>query len=166
MYDLSGKHILITGASSGIGQSIAIEASKQGANLTILGRNHERLIETQSSLEGFHHKAICSNLAIFEKIPKLISESLSFNGPIAGFVHCAAIEKTLPIRATTPSIFKEVFDINVFAGFEMIRMLSKKGNFSNDSASFIFISSVVGKKGELGKVAYSASKAAILAGVK
>ena len=45
-FSLEGKKVLVTGASSGIGKSIAIECSKLGAHLTIVGRNQERLNET------------------------------------------------------------------------------------------------------------------------
>lgn len=44
-YSLSGKTILVTGASSGIGRSIAIECSRMGATLILTGRNEERLTE-------------------------------------------------------------------------------------------------------------------------
>ena len=47
-FSLEGKHILVTGASSGIGQSTAIECSRLGAQLFITGRNEERLLETYS----------------------------------------------------------------------------------------------------------------------
>lgn len=165
-FDLIDKHIFITGASSGIGKQIAIDAAKNGAILTLLGRNSTRLEETYSLLEGSHHNIICSDITNFNDLPNIVNNSILFNDPVNGFVHCAGIEKTLPLKATTPAIFKEIFDINVFAGFEIARLLSKKGNFSEKGSSFVFMSSIVAKSGELGKVAYSASKAAILAGVK
>lgn len=48
-FDLTGKNILITGASSGIGRAVAIECSKLGAQLIVTGRDNERLQETLNS---------------------------------------------------------------------------------------------------------------------
>ena len=54
-FSLSGKAILVTGASSGIGKATAIECSKLGAKVVITGRNRERLNETFSELESEGH---------------------------------------------------------------------------------------------------------------
>lgn len=50
--DLSNKHIIITGASSGIGRACAIQASRLGAKVTIIARSEDRLKETISLMEG------------------------------------------------------------------------------------------------------------------
>jgi NAD(P)-dependent dehydrogenase (short-subunit alcohol dehydrogenase family) len=81
-------------------------------------------------------------------------------------VHSAGIERTMPIKASTPEVFKEMFEINVFAGFEIARILSRKNIVDPMGASFIFLSSVKGKLGDPGKVAYCSSKSALLAGVR
>ena len=62
-FSLEGKTILVTGASSGIGQATAIECSKMGAKLVITGRNAERLQETFNQLEGEGHQQIIADLA-------------------------------------------------------------------------------------------------------
>ena len=81
-------------------------------------------------------------------------------------MHCAGIEKTTPLKASTPAVFKEIFEINVFAGFEIARILSQKHIVDPTGASFIFLSSVKGRLGDPGKVAYCSSKSALLSGVK
>ena len=72
-FSLEGKTILITGASSGIGQGIAIECSKMGAKVVITGRNQERLKETFDQLNGEGHVMIAADLnneADIEKLEK------------------------------------------------------------------------------------------------
>ena len=61
-YSLQGKIILVTGASSGIGQAIAIESSKLGASIFATARNKERLEQTMTMLEGFGHQMILADL--------------------------------------------------------------------------------------------------------
>ena len=61
-FSLSGKTILVTGASSGIGRATAIECSKMGAVLVLTGRNQERLQETLALLEGKGHSLFTCDL--------------------------------------------------------------------------------------------------------
>ena len=57
-FSLQGKTILVTGASSGIGKSTAIECSKLGASVVVLGRNERRLRETFDQLESGNNMII------------------------------------------------------------------------------------------------------------
>ena len=61
-FTLTGKIILITGASSGIGRATAIECSKLGAKIVATGRNLENLKDTFTKLDGENHLMISSNL--------------------------------------------------------------------------------------------------------
>ena len=61
-FSLEGKQLLVTGASAGIGQAIAIACSKMGASVIITGRNVERLNVTRSLLMGEGHLSIAGDL--------------------------------------------------------------------------------------------------------
>lgn len=166
MFNLSNKKILITGASSGIGKAVAQFASSLGARLVIIARNRERLQQTFDKLEGGNHEQFVCNVTDYSLLNDVISESIRNSGYFSGFVHCAGIEKTLPLRVSKNSIFKDIFEINVFSAFEIARLLAQKGNYNPSGTSIILISSVMGIKGEIGKVSYCASKSALLAGSK
>jgi NAD(P)-dependent dehydrogenase (short-subunit alcohol dehydrogenase family) len=166
MINLQGKHILVTGASSGIGKAFAQKAAALGASLLLWGRNVEKLVETYNSLQGSGHEYLAFDITEYSKVEQNIRQSVANGQRINGFVHCAGIEKTTPIKASTPEIFKEVFEINVFAGFEIARIISQKKFIDPLGASFIFLSSVKGKLGDPGKVVYCASKSALLSGVR
>ena len=67
--DFSGRRILVTGASSGIGLETAKLLSALGAKLVVTGRNQERLEQLLGELEGDGHHAFPADLSIAESIP-------------------------------------------------------------------------------------------------
>ena len=166
MIDLTGKNILVTGASSGLGRAISKTVASQGATVFLSGRNETRLKETLNSLSGVGHFILPGDIANFSVIEHMIKSIIGKGTKISGFVHSAGIEKTLPLMSSNPSVFQEVFNVNVFSGFEFVRLLSRKNIVDPNGASFVFLSSVMGKLGEPFKTVYCASKSALIAGSK
>lgn len=165
-FSLKDKTILITGASSGIGRGCAVACSNHEANLILVARNQKNLQQTLSQLRsGTKVETILEDITNFEKLETLVAEKVEKIGKIAGFIHCAGIEKTIPIKRQNPQIFNEVFDINVLACFELAKILSSK-KYKSEKSSFVFIASVAGIVGEVGKTLYSASKGAVISGAK
>lgn len=162
---LKDKHIVITGASSGIGRETAILCSELGAKVTIVARNKERLESTLSSMKGDQHLVVIFDVTTHERIAGCVSDFVASEGKIDGFVHSAGIRKTLPQRASKPEFLLNTLSVNLVAAFEFVRVLSKKAN-SNNSASFVLISSVMGVVGEVGLSSYCASKGALISGSK
>ena len=73
---------------------------------------------------------------------------------------------TLPLRSMQPSYYEEMFSVNLIAGFELAKIISRKKYIEKNGASFIFISSVFGLLGKPGIVAYCASKGALISGAE
>ena len=166
LFSLSNKTILITGASSGIGRSCAVQCSKMGASLLLMGRNVDELNRTISELQpGTKVEMIVADFSKMIDLELLIAEKILTIGKIAGFIHCAGVEKTLPLKKQTSEVFQSIFDINVFAGFELAKIISLK-KYKAEKASFVFIASVAGIVGESGKTIYSASKGAVISGAR
>ena len=163
-FTLADKNILITGASSGIGASCSITCSELGANLLLLGRNKDRLQQTIENLKTGNHSALSYDLMNLEGIEQSLEESLNKYGKIHGFIHAAGIDITRPLNSLRFTDYQSIFKINVISGFEIARLLSKRQFCSSEGASFVFIASVMGVVGESAKIAYSASKGALLAG--
>ena len=93
-FALSGKTVLVTGASSGIGKVTAIECSKMGASVIITGRDQERLNETFSSLVGSGHKQIIADLTVENELENLVEQLPVLDG----CVNNAGIGITIPIQ--------------------------------------------------------------------
>ena len=166
LFSLSNKTILITGASSGIGRSCAVQCSKMGASLLLMGRNVDELNRTVSELQpGTKVEMIVADFSKVVDLELVIAEKIVTIGKIAGFIHCAGVEKTLPLKKQTSEVFQSIFDINVFAGFELAKIISLK-KYKAEKASFVFIASVAGMVGESGKTIYSASKGAVISGAR
>ena len=161
---LSGKTILITGASSGIGKSIAIRMSELEAKCVLIGRNVERLKEVQKLCRN-ETILFAEDLTDFGKYEGIIEETHQKFGNIYGFVHSAGIEQTILLQQLTIDNLKNIFDINVFSAIEFIRIISKK-KYKDTTQSIVLISSVMGVVGNKGLTSYSASKGAVIAMIK
>ena len=156
-FSLEGKTLLITGASSGIGQATAIECSKLGAKVIITARNEERLKETLSKMEGEGHQFFIAEQTNTEEVMNLVSELPQLNGVVL----CAGKGMTLPFPFCTREKYDDIFNVNYFAPVELLRLLVKKKKLVQNS-SVVFVSSIGGIKSfSLGNGVYGASKAAI-----
>ena len=156
-FSLEGKKILITGASSGIGQETAIQCSRLGAQIILTGRDKGRLNETYNQLSGEGHIQMIADLTIQEELENLVS-SIS---DLDGVVLCAGKPKTLPFPFCTRENFDDVFNINLFSPIELLRLLVKKKKL-NKNSSVVFVSSIGGVRayGASNSI-YGASKSAI-----
>lgn len=161
-FSLSGKKILVTGASSGIGRGIAIECSKMGANLLICGRNKERLDEVLSLLEGEGHQSFIGDLVEEMAVNALIGQI----DQLDGCVFSAGTGVTIPFQFATREKFDTVFNVNFFSQIELLRLLVKKKKMRTNS-SVVYISSIGGVlQFNPGNSVYGASKAALQSMVK
>lgn len=161
-FSLTGKTLLVTGASSGIGRATAIECSKLGACVIITARNEERLRETLSMLDGEGHQLFCCDLTHEEKLNSLVE-----NMPILdGLVCNAGINKLVPIRQLKAEDMSHIFAVNTFSPIFLLQKLAKKRKL-NKNASVVYTSSVSGVgAAAVGESMYIASKGAISAFVK
>lgn len=156
-FSLEGKTILVTGASSGIGQSTAVECSKLGAKVVITARNEERLNETLSMMEGDGHQLIIAEQTDTDQVNNLVANLPALDGVVL----CAGKGMTLPFPFCTRDKYDEIFNVNYFAPVELLRLLVKKKKLSS-GASVVFVSSIGGVESfSLGNGVYGASKAAI-----
>ena len=165
-FSLEGKNILITGASSGIGKQCAIRCSESGANIILVARDQARLENTRQQLTEGNHSAFSIDITNYSALESMVAEGVGKTGKIHGFIHAAGLEATLPLKNTSNDLYTKIFSVNVFAGFELAKLLSLKKYLSEEGASFVFISSVMGMVGEPGKVAYCSSKGALIAGIR
>jgi len=160
--DLTGRTILVTGGSSGIGRGTAILLSQLGARLLIVGRSHDKLAETLSELAGDDHIAESFDLGHVEEIPDWLENLAGQSGALDGIVHCAGISVLKPLRILTVKTIREVLSINLEAALMLARGFRRR-NVCRNGGALVLVSSVAAVRGRPGLSAYAASKGGLLA---
>lgn len=156
----AGRHILVTGASSGLGRQAALQLSQCGARLALIGRSTERLAEAASELAGTGHTTHSVDMSDAEVSADAIQAIAKENGTLSGIFHSAGTALILPARVTKNRHLDDVFAAGVRGAFGVARAASKRG-VVEDGGSLVFMSSVSAIRGRPGMTAYSAAKAAV-----
>lgn len=160
-FTLEGKTILVTGASSGIGQRTAIACSELGATVVITARNEERLKETYRQLHGEGNMMILADLTNEDDIKRLAEECPYLDG----LVNNAGIGTNKPIGFFSQKELDLVYGANTFAPMLTIRWLLKRKKL-NAKCSIVFTSSVASICSSLANGIYGSSKAALTSYMK
>lgn len=163
-FNLKGKNIIITGASSGIGKEIAKLCVENGANVGLLGRNEEALKDLVNSFTNGNNHFLACDLGEIDFEVKFISFLNHFT-KVDGFVHSAGAEITKSLSITKALDFIDNFQLNVISGFMISKIISNR-KYLNATTSYVFISSVMSIVGQPGKVVYSSSKGALVSGAR
>lgn len=160
-FSLEDKTILVTGASSGIGRSIAIECSYVGAKVVLNGRNQEQLQCTYDRLLGEGHQIIQADLtdeeqrlALVQKVPKL-----------DGLVHSAGIGSRVLCKMLEVEDLRYVMRVNFESPVLLQAELLREKKIIKGS-SIVFIASAAATMPSVGNGIYSASKAALISYAK
>ena len=114
-FDLAGRKILVTGASSGIGRQTAIALSQMGARIVLVARNPERLEATRAALAGEGHVAAIYDLSAYENVPAWMKDLAGQHGSLDGLVHSAGLHAALPLRVLEPPAVEQLWRVNVTA---------------------------------------------------
>src|ERR671921_2531101 len=160
MFDLSGMTALVTGASGGLGSSIAKSLAARGARLAVSGSNVEKLESFRSGLGG-DHVALPCNLSDGAAVDALIPQAVEALGQLDILVNNAGVTRDNLAMRMKDEEWSEVIRINLEAAFRLARAALKpmmRARFGR----IISITSVVGSTGNPGQANYVASKAGLV----
>lgn len=160
--DLTGRNVVVTGASSGIGRETAILLSELGAKVVLVARRKTELHETLKLLKGEGHVIEVFDLSNFDEIPDLLKRIAQRNGALHGLVHSAGIFLVRPLKVLSTEDVHKLFAINVSAAIVLAKGFRQKG-VCHSNSSIVLLASIAGMLGQAGLSAYSASKGAVIA---
>ncbi len=164
MFDLTGMTALVTGASGGIGSSIARCLAKQGARLALSGSNSDKLRAFRDELNeetSLDHVEITCDLANATQVEELVPAALDTFGQLDILVNNAGITRDNLAMRMKDEEWDAVIRVNLEAAFRLMRAASRpmmKARFGR----IVTITSVVGATGNPGQVNYAAAKAGLV----
>ena len=160
MFDLSGMTALVTGASGGLGSSIAKALAGQGARLALSGSNAGKLEAFAKELGGNHVALVC-DLSNAAEVDQLVPRAVEALGKLDILVNNAGITRDNLTMRMKDEEFSTVIQVNLEAAFRLMRAVCKpmmKARFGR----IVSVTSVVGVTGNPGQANYVASKAGLI----
>ena len=155
------KVVVVTGASSGIGRSLAIEFARNGYNVVAAARKVDQLETVKKDIEKAGGKAliVATDVSKESDCERLMAETMATFGRIDVLINNAGISMRAVFEKTDLNVIRQLMDINFWGTvyctkYALPHLLKSKG-------SVVGISSIAGKKGLPGRTGYSASKFAM-----
>ena len=161
---LENKVVLITGASRGIGKSIAEECVKQGAKVafTYLSSDEKaKALENELSVNGGVAKGFKSDASKYDDAQELVDKVVEEFGKIDVLVNNAGITRDTLLMRMSEEQWDEVMNTNLKSAFNLTKAVQRP-MLKARSGSIINMSSVVGVSGNAGQANYAASKAGLI----
>lgn len=161
---LQGKTALVTGASRGIGRSIALELARQGIKrLLIVARNRQQLVELAAEIEVFGVEAVPLALDLTQSVAVniAIAQAWRDHGPIHLLVNCAGVAHQASFLRSPLPLIEEEIALNLLGTYTVTRLIARRMAAQKDG-TIVNVSSLMGKIAAPTMATYSATKFAIL----
>lgn len=152
MTAFAGKRVLVTGGTTGIGHATAAAFHAAGAEVTITGKDKDRLLQAASELGVHAIQADQADLSDLDRLAREAGERLDV------LVANAGISKSALLHEVTPEDFDEEMTVNLRGTFFIVQRLAP---LLADGAAVILVSSCLDQRGAFGQSVYAASKAAV-----
>lgn len=156
---------VVTGATSGIGEAVALTLNKEGASVVAIGRR-------ENAFEQIKQKAAFPENIFFEKkdltedletLPDFVRSLKDKYGKLQGITCCAGMTEVRPLRALDVHSMKALFDINYYAPIMMAQGFADRRVNVGKGASFVVVSSIAYNRPAKAIITYSGTKAALVA---
>jgi dehydrogenase/reductase SDR family protein 7B len=160
MTDISGKVIWITGASSGIGEALALAASQHNAKLILSARREAELERVRAACRHLKNVAVLPLDLTDLDVGAALAKAESFFGPVDVLVNNAGISQRSSVLETSMDVYRRIFELDFFAPVALTKAVLP-GMVERGGGHIVTISSVVGYVGTPQRSGYAAAKHAI-----
>uniref|UniRef100_A0A8C9ZNJ3 3-dehydrosphinganine reductase n=1 Tax=Sander lucioperca TaxID=283035 RepID=A0A8C9ZNJ3_SANLU len=164
---LNGAHVVVTGGSSGIGKSIAVECYKQGAFITLVARDEAKLLQAKKEVEKFaindKQVVLCISVDVssdYSQVESVIKQAQEKLGPVDMLVNCAGLAISGKFEDVEVDRFKKLMEVNYLGSVYPTRAVITTMK-ERRMGRIMFVSSQAGQIGLFGYTAYSPSKFAL-----
>lgn len=160
------KKIIVTGASSGIGEKIAKEIASLGGTPILLARSHDKLLSIQNEIYRRYNQECAVypvDLTNIESIKRVITEILKEHNELHGLINNAGVGIFDSIATMDFEEVMEMFQLNVFAGMQLVQEILPHFKNRKDNIHIVNIISQAAKISTPKSAGYAASKQAMLA---
>lgn len=154
---LTGQHALVTGAARGIGAAIALRLATEGARLTLLGRDAQRLHSLLATLPGRGHGIAVADVADEAQVAAAFDDAQTARGPVLILVNNAGQAESAPLHKTSTELWQRMLAVNLTGTFLCSRA-ALPGMLQAGWGRVINIASTAGQRGYAYVAAYSAAK--------
>lgn len=164
IFDVTGRHVLVTGASSGLGRHFATMLAAKGARLSIAARRAGALGETVAAIEaaGGQGHALVMDVTDRASIEAALDQAQEQFGPVAVLVNNAGVTATTPALDLSESEWDGVLDTNLKGVFLVAQATAKRMVAAGQGGSIVNVASILGLRVAGGLAPYAASKAAVI----
>lgn len=162
MNSFQNKVVWITGASSGIGESLALAFAKEGARLVLTARREAELIRVKEATGLPDSSVLILPLDVteFDKAQGAVEQIIEKFQRIDIMIHNAGVSQRSYIKDTDLSVYQRIMDIDFFSTVAITKAILPY-MASQQSGHFIIMSSVAGKVGTIMRSGYNAAKHAL-----
>ncbi|GAA0328816.1 SDR family oxidoreductase [Oceanobacillus sp. FSL W7-1293] len=162
---LEGRHVLITGATGGIGRETAKIVAQMGAKVTITGRNADKLAELRQELEGLTDasKLFVQQADITEEAERmqLVRNARDALGFISDLVNAAGVAGNKTVDQLEEADIQAMLTVNYLSAFSLTKEIYQKMQ-EKQQGNIVNVASLSGLRGTYGNSAYASSKFAMI----
>ncbi|HET6185103.1 MAG TPA: SDR family NAD(P)-dependent oxidoreductase [Acetobacteraceae bacterium] len=164
LFSLAGRHVCVTGASSGLGKHFAARLAEAGARVTLAARRKEALAASVDSIRAAGHTAaaVVMDVSKAESVARALDEAEAAFGPVNVLVNNAGVTETKPALEVTESGWDQVIGVNLKGVWLAAQQTAQRMVRHQTGGSIVNIASILGLRVAGGVAAYAVSKAGVI----
>jgi 2-deoxy-D-gluconate 3-dehydrogenase len=163
-FRLDGRVAIVTGASRGLGRSIALALAEAGADVAVAARSEKDLQDTAAAVEGQGRRALVlpTDVTVYAQVETLVERTAATLGRLDIVVNNSGIATVRPLAEMAPEDFRRSLEVNLVGAFNGCRAAAGR-LIAQKSGKVVNLASMLGASGLSGYTAYSASKGGVIA---